>query len=249
MTLKEIFVNRHAEMRSGWRAALCVLLTLSILYLLQVALESLRATADVLGPVILLTSTLLGSFIMTRFINRKPFSAIGLSLHPAMGREFGLGCALGIAMIASVFLVEYVLGYAEFSWRDLSAGQAIGVFAYSAVFFALAALGEEVLFRGYIFQTLVQGITFLPATLTMALFFALAHTINPNVSTFGLVNVALAAIWLSIAYMKTRSLWLPFGLHFAWNFFQTSVFSFPTSGIDFITHRLGTTVQSGPEWI
>jgi membrane protease YdiL (CAAX protease family) len=49
--------------------------------------------------------------------------------------------------------------------------------------------------------------------------------------------------------MKTRSLWLPFGLHVSWNYSQTVIYSFPTSGIDFAGFQLGETVQTGPEWI
>jgi hypothetical protein len=249
MTAKDVFINRHGEMRSGWRALLCVALTAAVASLLQIALNPLRSKIDILGPLLFVTSVLLATFLVTRFVNHKSLTAIGLSFHPATFKEFGLGCLLGVIMISAVFVVEYALGYVQFTWRDFGIWKTAGIFAYSAIFFAVAALGEETLFRGYVFQTLIQGLTFLPAMLIMAFLFAFAHTLNPHAGTFGLINVALAAIWLSVAYMKTRSLWLPFGLHFSWNFMQTSIYSFPTSGIDFVRYQLGETVQSGPEWI
>lgn len=228
---------------------MCLAIVVAMLFLFQIALSPLRGTIDILGPIMFLSSVLLASFIMARFVNRKPFTAIGLSLHPSTFKEFGLGCFLGVIMATGVFVAEVSLGYAQFTWRDLSVWNVIGLFSYSAIFFAIAALAEEVLFRGYIFQTLIQGVTFLPAMLIMAFLFAFAHRLNPNASTFGLINVALAAIWLSIAYMKTRSLWLPFGLHFSWNFCQTTIYSFPTSGVEFSRFQLAENVQSGPDWI
>jgi len=119
----------------------------------------------------------------------------------------------------------------------------------SFVLFALSTFYEEVAFRGYLFQTLIQSVTFLPATIIMAAIFAAAHLANPHVTDLGVVNVALAGVFLSVAYMKTRSLWLPFGLHLAWNFSQTTIFGYPTSGIDFSARRLFDVVQGGPDWV
>jgi hypothetical protein len=113
----------------------------------------------------------------------------------------------------------------------------------------MAAFLEEVLFRGYMFQTLIQWITFLPATLVFSMLFAYSHFFNPHVTLLSLLNVTMAGIWLSIAYMKTRSLWLPFGLHLSWNFSQTSLYSFPTSGGSFEGEKLSDLIQTGPDWI
>ena len=249
MSFREVFISRHGELRSGWRALVFVLLAAGIAFSLQAALSPLRGKIDILGPLIFLISTLLASFIMTRYVNRKPFTAIGLHIQPSMLRDFGNGFAQGLVMTTAVFVIEYSLGYARLSWHDHELLDLLGVVSYGFVFFSIAALAEEVFFRGYLFQTFIQGMTFLPAMIIMALFFAFAHRLNPNATAFGLINVALAAVWLSIAYMKTRSLWLPFGLHVSWNYSQTVIYSFPTSGIDFTKFQLGEITQTGPEWI
>lgn len=249
MSFREVFISRHGELRSGWRALMFVMLSVGIAFSMQTALSVLRGKIDILGPLIFLISTLLASLVMTRYVNRKPFTAIGLHIQPSMLGDFGNGFAQGLMMMTGVFVIEYSLGYAQLTWRSLELLDLIGKLAYGLALFSLAALAEEVFFRGYLFQTLIQGMTFLPAMFAMALFFAFAHRSNPNATAFGLINVALAAIWLSIAYMKTRSLWLPFGLHLSWNYSQTVVYSFPTSGIDFANFQVGETVQTGPEWI
>lgn len=186
---------------------------------------------------------------MARVVNHKPFGAIGLSLHPGAPRELGLGCLLGFLMMAGVFAVEYPLGYASLGWRGLSLSRSLLVLLSSGIYFVIGGVFEELLFRGYLFQTLMQAVTFLPAVVVMAVLFVFAHVWNPHVTLLGLVNVALAAVWLSFAYLKTRSLWLPIGLHCSWNFTQTVIFSFPTSGIESDGHSLASLVQSGPEAI
>jgi membrane protease YdiL (CAAX protease family) len=152
-------------------------------------------------------------------------------------------------MMTGIFLVEWGTGCAAVEWRGLGVWEVLWLMASAAVFFLVAAVWEEVLFRGYLFQTLMQGITFLPAMIVMAVFFAVGHMNNPNASTYGIINVGLAAIWLSFAYLKTRGLWLPCGLHFGWNFTQTSIYGFPTSGADFTDKTIVRLTQSGPEWI
>ena len=249
MLVREVFISRHGELRSGWRALVFVMLSAGFAFSMQAALSSLRGKIDILGPFIFLTSGLLASLVMTRYVNRKPFSAIGLHIQPSMLRDFGNGFAQGLVMMTGVFVIEHSLGYAQLTWRSMEVLELIRIVAYGLVLFSLAALAEEVFFRGYLFQTFIQGMTFLPAMIVMALFFAFAHRLNPNASAFGLINVSLAAVWLSIAYMKTRSLWLPFGLHLSWNYTQTVVYSFPTSGIDFTKFQLGETIQTGPKWI
>ena len=206
-------------------------------------------SADFLSQLLMLAALIAATYIMTRFVNMKPFGAIGLSLHPAMMRQFGSGLLLGLVMMASVYCVEMLCGFVVLSWKGLAIWKVLWVLVSSLAIFGVAALMEEVAFRGYLFQTLIQGITFLPATLLMTLFFCAAHLRNPGVSTLSIVNIALAGVWLSVAYMKTRSLWLPFGLHWSWNFAQTTVFGYPTSGGTFEGQRVFDAVQAGPDWM
>ena len=245
----QIFLNRHSELRSGWRMLLFVIVSTGIGVILIVPSWSLIGTYDVVGLVFVTASVLLGTYAMTRFINRKPFAAIGLYFHPTALREFGLGCFLGFLMMTTIFVVEYLLGFIGFAWQGMSLPSSLALLGSSLALFSLAAFFEEVLFRGYLFQTLIQAVTLLPAILLMALVFGLAHGRNPHAGIFSMLNVGLAGVWLSVAYIKTRSLWLPFGLHLAWNLSQTTLYSFPTSGIAFEERKLFLLTQSGPDWV
>jgi CAAX protease family protein len=249
MGIREIFVNRHSEIRSGWKISIFVLLLGVLLLVLVVPFQLLGVTSDFISTLNTGVGILAATYIMTRKFHRKPLKAIGLSLHPGLVREGGIGCILGVLMMGGIFIIEYSLGYAERFWLGLSAGTVLWTLVSSMASFLVAAISEELLFRGYPFQVLIQGVTFLPATIIMAILFGAAHLANPHASALGFVNTALAAVLFSVSYMKTRSLWLPLGLHFSWNFAQTTVFGFPTSGIAFSGFRLFRSVQAGPEWV
>jgi membrane protease YdiL (CAAX protease family) len=249
MEIRSIFINRHDEVRVGWRALLFVLLAVALVIVLSGPLVFMNALTTFSTGLVTGIGVLLASFIATRYLNHKPLTAIGLSLHPSMAREFGFGCLVGALMITGVFLAEVSLGYVAYVSRGVYAYQVPWIVISSLGTFAVGAFSEEATFRGYLFQTFIQGVTFLPATIILALLFALAHAGNPNVSALGLVNIALAGVLYSFAYMKTRSLWLPFGLHVSWNFAQTTIYSFPTSGGPFIEYKLLILTQTGPAWL
>lgn len=249
MRARDIFINRHSEIRVGWRFASFASFLLMLQFAIPLLLHTVGFWNDFVARLLGLSGVLAGSYIWVRVVNKKPFGAIGLSFHPRMFKELGIGCLIGFLMMSGIFLVELMSGYVEVSWRGLNGVQVLEAVAWGLATFAVAAALEEVVFRGYFFQTLVQWATFLPATLLMSAYFAFNHAFNPHATPLGIANVGLAGIWLSIAYMKTRSLYLPFGLHVSWNFSQTVIFGFPTSGIAFESFRSVSLIQSGPEWI
>jgi hypothetical protein len=81
--------------------------------------------------------------------------------------------------------------------------------------------------------------------------FALAHLGNPNVApVFTFVNTTLAGVWLGLAYWKTRSLWFPLGVHWAWNWAMGALLGLPVSGITEIAPTPLLSVRlSGPGWL
>ena len=84
-------------------------------------------------------------------------------------------------------------------------------------FLISGALAEELMFRGYPFQRLVEAIGAAGAIVVFSVLFGVVHLSNPGASVWGLVNTVAIGVLLSIVYLRTRSLWLPWGLHFAWN--------------------------------
>ena len=96
-----------------------------------------------------------------------------------------------------------------------------------------AALGEELMFRGYPMRRLADAIGAPAAMVTLAVLFGFAHARNPNATVFSTINVALAAVWLSFAFFSAGGMALAWGLHFGWNAGLSILFDAPVSGYTF----------------
>lgn len=254
--LRYIFYNeREANIRAGWRMGIFAVVLAAVTALFSASARLATANTDALpgflvGGAVLCAALFCSTWIVAKFVERRPpFSSVGFSLNGIVLRELGQGSLIGGGMMGIIFLVEYSLGMVTLTFKPLMFFHAVQILGASVVIFAVGATGEELLFRGYLFQTLVEGVGRIAAVVIFALLFAVAHRRNPNVTTFSLINVGLAGVWLSIAYFKTRTLWFPIAIHFSWNFFQNHVFSFPVSGIQFSKFQLGTLAQSGPSWL
>ena len=111
----------------------------------------------------------------------------------------------------------------------------------------VAAANEELVFRGYPLQVLMFGLGPWPAFLMVSAAFGLGHHLNPNATWVGTTNTALAGILLCLAYARTRSLWLPYGIHIGWNLGIGPIFGFPLSGMT--VGSLWVTRLDGPAWL
>jgi membrane protease YdiL (CAAX protease family) len=247
--MNRVFKNAFGELRAGWQIAL-FLVALAITTGAIVAPLVLLGITDTMSlSAAALAGTLLATFVVTRFVNRKPLVAVGLAVKKHTMRELGVGCLIGWLMMTGIFGIEYVQGYVKVEAVELTFMQGVELFITASLFFCVAAMFEEVLFRGYLFQTLMRGIKFIPAVIAVGLFFGFAHIRNPNAQVVGVLNTVLVSVLFCFAYWRTRGLWLPFGIHFAWNFAQTTLYGFPTSGKHFSEYELTRLTQFGPEWI
>ncbi len=171
--------------------------------------------------------------------------AVGLSLQAApwgLGQWFLLGAGLLSAVTGVLWLAG---GYQVVGLGEGATARALG---HAALLFLLVAVFEEVVTRGILFRLLEQGLGTWAALALSALLFGFGHQGNPGATTLSSVAIALeAGLLLAAAYVATRSLWLPIGLHMAWNFFEGPVYGAPVSGIP-----LPSVLQAhfaGPAWL
>jgi membrane protease YdiL (CAAX protease family) len=92
---------------------------------------------------------------------------------------------------------------------------AVAIFVTSLL--ALGAMGEELMMRGYGFQILLANCGTWATLVPVGLVFAWLHTGNPNATWLGIANTAGFGIVFGYAFVRSRDLWLPAGLHFGWN--------------------------------
>ncbi|GAA0967466.1 CPBP family intramembrane glutamic endopeptidase [Actinocorallia libanotica] len=138
------------------------------------------------------------------------------------------GLLIGFAMFGAVIVNLFFLGHYKIDGPGSITG-ALGLVG----FMLAAAVTEELLFRGVLFRIVEERMgTWIALSLT-ALLFGLAHLPNPNATLWGAIAIAIeAGGMLAAAYVATRNLWLPIGLHFAWNFAASGIFSTTVSGND-----------------
>lgn len=265
MEAYNFFLDREGHLRSGWRLAIFVVAFLICLQVTQVlllfALSSAlhRSTVEigqslwgvVTGHGAILISALLIGWACQALLEDLPFAALGCSVHQGWLRNLLIGSALGAASLFLAALLTTVTRGTRFSF-DPAGFKLIGeTLVVSILVFLFAAAAEEMLFRGYALQTLTRAnIAWLGIMLT-SVPFAAAHLKNPNVvAGFTFVNTALAGVWLAVAYLRTRSLWLPFGLHWSWNWAQASLLGLPVSGIQRMAPApLLKAMNAGPDWL
>ena len=114
--------------------------------------------------------------------------------------------------------------------------------------FLVVAVGEEVLFRGIVFRMIDERWGTVAALIVSALIFGFVHITNENATVWSSVAIAVeAGLLLGAAYKWSGTLWLPIGIHWAWNFFQGPVFGFAVSGNE--TQSLLKAVIDGPAWL
>ena len=180
--------------------------------------------------------------------DRRSFRALGLWFYPRWGRELLAGVGLGAAALGLGVAISVALRATVFHGAtELSLHTVLGL-AKIGVLLLFAAASEELLFRGYAFQRLVDSVGALWAVLLTSLFFGVAHLLNPAVTPLSTANTVLAGVVLSVAYLKTRALWLPLGLHWAWNFTMGPILGLPVSGLR-VTPSLFQADSAGPQWL
>ena len=146
---------------------------------------------------------------------------------PRAPTDLGKGLATGTILVSSVVGVAAIVGIYRVTGRGSVSEILVPVVA-SAI---MPGFMEEILFRGILFRWIEEfGGSWAALFVTSALF-GIAHIFNPGATWFSSFAIAVeAGLLLGGVYMLTRSLWMPIGLHAAWNFTQGPVFGVPVSG-------------------
>ena len=217
-------------------ALLCVLVP----FALAIALANSVPKPWRAWPLLLATGGLVAGYrLYVRRIEKRAVDELSLQ---GMWRELGSGLGLGTLLVAACTLVLMAAGaYA------ITGSAHPGVMLKPLPEQIMVAFLEEVLFRAVIFRLLEKSWGTTLALAGSTLLFIVAHVPNDGFSVLAGVMTGVAALALTGAYLVTRRLWLPIGLHFGWNYLFDAAISVPVSG-----HAARGWVQvsvSGPEWL
>ncbi len=175
-----------------------------------------------------------------RLVERRELS----ELAPAGAlRELGRGILVGALLFCLTIGVLAALGL--YSVGGLNHPS---ILVLSLSVSMISGFVEEVLFRGVLFRIVEESLGTWVALAISAILFGLLHLGNPNATLAGAVAIAVeAGVLLAAAYAFTRRLWLPIGIHFAWNFVQGGVFGVAVSGNEIPGLLQGR--LTGPAWL
>jgi membrane protease YdiL (CAAX protease family) len=158
-------------------------------------------------------------------------------------KELGAGVLIGILLFSSAIAVLWAIG----AYKVTAVG-AVSSMVGPLIGAMMAGVAEEIVFRGIVFRIVEQSLGTWLAMLISAVLFGFIHLISPHATLLGAISIIFeAGILLAAAFIATRRLWLPIGLHTAWNFVQGGVFGVAVSGTPAKGLLQGT--LSGPEWL
>jgi len=182
-------------------------------FFVPVLLSGGQLVAGTLG---LLLSALLANWLALRIFENRSLPAVGLPLNRGAIDNLAFGLLGGVGSACLVLAPPLLIGAVHFI--PSSAPPAAGTFTFTMLLLMCGAMGEELLFRGFGFQILLAAFGPWATILPVSVLFALLHSGNPNANWVGLVNTFGFGVLFGYAFLRSRDLWLPIGLHFGWNF-------------------------------
>ena len=237
-----------------------VFLFLILLIGFSATLGTLAALAGLITSSNLLTSglfysegtkaigTLLAAWVMSRLEGRR-LGEFGLPWGAGQGKLFFQGAAFGIVEICAIIGVLTATGYYSFGSLEIHGASLVKWTIFWAALFVIVGFFEEYAFRGYAQFALTKAFGFWPAAIVTSLIFGAVHIANPGESWPGIAGVVVVGIFWCFTLRRTGSLWFAFGMHAAFDFGETFLFSVPDSGVVFPGHLSSAVIHDGPAWL
>jgi membrane protease YdiL (CAAX protease family) len=201
--------------------------------------------ALVASVVSLLAAVLLTTTVSMRIYEMRPLYMVGLFANRVGAAHLGIGLGWGAG--ASLFVVgaQWAGG-----WARVERGAPpdwLPTLGFGFLVLLAGATGEELLFRGYGFQHVMRAFGPRLAIVSTSGLFAWSHVYNPAFSYVALFNTVLFGIVFGYAYWRTRDLWLPLGMHFAWNLTLATIGA-QVSGLKIKLTALTVVAAGSPLW-
>jgi uncharacterized protein len=237
------FLNSERRLRSGWWIAIFFAILAALLVPLIVFGRDANGEVSIAAQALAVAV----ASLICQALRRRPISELLGKLNWSWPRDALMGGALGAALMAAPALVLLAFGAVSFSVGS----DVVTPLVQGALLFVGVAAVEELTFRGFVFQRLLDGVGVWPAQIIVGFFFVLTHssalTAAGPLGYLAGLNIFLASLMFGLAFIRTRSLAMPFGLHFAANFVQGSVLGFGVSGGE----ESGALIPAmrGPAWL
>jgi membrane protease YdiL (CAAX protease family) len=199
-----------------------------------------------IDEILVLAAALGATALMLRWVERRPWSDVGLGAGAARPPLFGIGWVLGFVAIGASCAVLLLVGWLRIAPAD--PGSSLGAAARLTVFLLPAALSEEVLCRGYLLTVLRDRMGVRAAVGATSAVFGALHVTNPGWTVASLAVVAMAGVFLAVVRLAYDSLYAAWAAHLAWNWVMAVPLHAPVSGLRLEAPDYRT-VSAGPQWL
>lgn len=248
-----MFTTSTGRLHPVWAFVMSAVFSCAAFFIAAVVAEAIAGPHYLVLEVIfraLLALLLVGVYVwlltIVDHVHDRRIAALGLPHTEGWFKQLITGCGVGLALIVLAVLPIAI-------WGDPSVRFHLGLHLLPRIggvllVLLVGALAEELMFRGYPFQRLEEGIGAVGAIAVFSMLFGAVHLSNPGASVWGLINTVLIGILLAIAYLRTRALWLPWGIHFGWNAALGFLCGLPVSGLRMFNVVVRTST-TGPNWM
>jgi len=165
-------------------------------------------------------------WLFRNFVDRKTFESLGFT-WAGNASNAGAGFFLGMLMLCVGTLILVLTK--NLRWTDLDFNGTSIFLSFGLM--VIIAFGEEIVFRGYVLNNLMESTGKWMALVISSLLFAGFHMGNSSVAILPIINIFLASLVLGVNYIYTKNLWFGIALHFSWNFIQGAVLGYAVSGL------------------
>ena len=159
-------------------------------------------------------------------------------------RMMGIGWAVAAVNFLAIIVCLFLCGYYRIVTVEFDVASQLSWLSL----FLLVGVVEEVVFRGILFRLITDKWNIAVGLTTSSLLFGLAHLGNPGATLWAALAITLASGWLfGMAYAYHQTIWVPIGMHWAWNYLEGGVFGCAVSGAPLDYQPLITPRISGPD--
>jgi uncharacterized protein len=179
----------------------------------------------------------IAAWLAVHYFDKRPFVSLGLT-PKRLPKDLLLGIGIGAGMLALAFGIILSSGLVKNEGLLQTSWTALTITVLCAV---VSSIMQEALFRSYIFQTIRSETNPTLAVVLTSILFSAFHlaTFQGN-WLMPAINVFILGVLLGMAYHISGNLWLPIGIHAAWNFPLNAIIKLTFKGQDLLNKNGGT---------
>jgi uncharacterized protein len=242
--LRRVLFNSELRLRSSWWVVIFFLLLAALLFPTILLFDHYGFEVSYWHQVLIIVV----ATIVCQALRRESFFGLVGRFNKEWLRKLGAGLLLGSVLMIVPALILTLTGYVQWQVNSISSMD----FMTNISVMLSVVIAEELLFRGFVFHRMIESFGHWPAQLLIGALFLLTHLGNLGMSgsikILASVNIFIASILFGVAYIKTRTLAMPIGLHFMSNVVQGNILGFGVSG-EKEKSILIPSLDNTPSWI